>query len=412
MRLLTRLLSTVAVAVALTGPVALLPAAPVAAQGLFAPAISVNDQVITGYELDQRQRMLTLLRAPGDPVALAREQLIDDRLRLQAARAQGITPSEEAVADGMEEFAGRANLTRAEFVQALAGAGVSEETFRDFVRAGVAWREVVRARFAARASIDETEIDRAIALQGGGSTVRVLLSEIIMPMPPQEEAAVRARAERIAALRSPSAFSEQARRFSATASRGEGGRLPWQELTELPPPLQPLVLGLAPGEVTDPIPLQGAIALFQLRDIEEGAYEAPAVTSVDYAAYYMAGGRSAETLAKARVLAGRVDRCDDLYGVAKGQPAEVLERGTLPVDQIPTDIAYELSKLDPGEVSTALTRANGQTLVFLMLCGRTNAVSEGADREEISIGLRNQRLTALADGYLAQLRADARIVDQ
>lgn len=408
MRLLTRLLAPAALAMAAV--LAQPQAAP--AQGLFAPAITVNDQVITGYELEQRRRMLTVLRAPGDVTQLAREQLIDDRLRMQAARATGITVAEDAIAQGMEEFAGRANLTRAEFTQALAADGVSEETFRDFVRAGVAWREVVRARFASRASIDEAEIDRAIARQGGGSTVRVLLSEIIMPMPPQQESTIRDRANRIAQLRSTSAFSEQARRFSATATRGNGGRLPWQELSELPPPLQPLVLGLAPGEVTDPIPLQGAIALFQLRDTEEGAYSSPEVTAIEYAAYYMAGGRSAETLAKARVLSGKVDRCDDLYGVAKGQPAEVLDRGTLPLDQIPTDIAYELSKLDPGEVSTALTRANGQTLVFLMLCGRTNAISEGADREQITVGLRNQRLGSLADGYLAQLRADARIVDQ
>ncbi|ETA52022.1 peptidylprolyl isomerase [Ponticoccus alexandrii] len=408
MRLLTRLLAPAALAMAAV--LAQPQAAP--AQGLFAPAIIVNDQVITGYELEQRQRMLNVLRAPGDVTKLAREQLIDDRLRMQAARANGVVVDEEAVAAGMEEFAGRANLTRAEFTQVLAASGVAEETFRDFVSAGVAWREVVRARFASRASIDEAEIDRAISRQGGGSSVRVLLSEIIMPMPPQQETTVRDRANRIAQLRSTSAFSEQARRFSATASRGNGGRLPWQDLTELPPPLQPLVLGLAPGEVTDPIPLQGAIALFQLRDIEEGAYTAPEVSAIEYAAYYMAGGRSAETLAKARVLAGKVDRCDDLYGVAKGQPASVLDRGTLPIDQIPTDIAYELSKLDPGEVSTALTRANGQTLVFLMLCGRTSAIAEEADRERITVGLRNQRLTALADGYLAQLRADARIIDQ
>lgn len=408
MRLLTRLLAPAALAMAAV--LAQPQAAP--AQGLFAPAIIVNDQVITGYELEQRQRMLSVLRAPGDVTKLAREQLIDDRLRMQAARANGVVVEEEAVAAGMEEFAGRANLSRAEFTQALAASGVAEETFRDFVSAGVAWREVVRVRFASRAAIDEAEIDRAISRQGGGSSVRVLLSEIIMPMPPQQETTVRDRANRIAQLRSTSAFSEQARRFSATASRGNGGRLPWQDLTELPPPLQPLVLGLAPGEVTDPIPLQGAIALFQLRDIEEGAYTAPEVSAIEYAAYYMAGGRSAETLARARVLAGKIDRCDDLYGVAKGQPASVLDRGTLPIDQIPTDIAYELSKLDPGEVSTALTRANGQTLVFLMLCGRTSAIAEEADRERITVGLRNQRLTALADGYLAQLRADARIIDQ
>ena len=85
---------------------------------------------------------------------------------------------------------------------------------------------------------------------------------------------------------------------------------------------------------------------------------------------------------------------------------------TLPPAQIPTDIAFELSKLDPGEVSTTLTRQDGNALMVLMLCGRTNAVSEGADRESLRMGLRNQRITALADSHLAQLRAEARIVER
>ena len=382
------------------------------AQGLFSPAIQVDDMVITNYEIDQRARMIQVLNQPGDPQTEARQQLIDDRLRLQAALDAGIEPTEEQVLDGMSEFAGRANLSREEFLAALAQGGVAEETFRDFVRAGFAWRELVRARFQARADVSEAEIDRALSRSGGGSDVRVLLSEIIMPMPPGQEEAVRARASRIAQMRSESEFSAQAREYSATATRGEGGRLPWQDLTELPPVLQPLILGLAPGEVTQPIPIPGAIALFQLRGLEESGYTPAEIASVEYAVYYLPGGRSAETLARARVLASQVDRCDDLYGAAKGQPPEVLERVTLPPAEIPTDIAYELSKLDSGEVSTALTRANGQTLMFLMLCNRTSAVAEGADRDQVLNGLRNQRLSQLADSYLAQLRADARIVER
>ncbi|MGP6085607.1 peptidylprolyl isomerase [Antarctobacter jejuensis] len=405
MFVLTRVLSPVLVALGLA-----LASVPAAAQNLFGPAITVNDSVITGYELQQRQRMLTVLRAPGDVRKVAREQLIDDRLRVQAAKDMGIAVSEEDLLDGMAEFATRANMSREQFVAALASEGVEEETFRDFVKAGIAWRFVVRQRFGSRATVSEDEIDRALSRQGSGSSVRVLLSEIIMPMPPQEEAAVRARAARIAELRSTGAFSAEARRYSATATRGNGGRLPWQDLNDLPPQLRPLILGLAPGQVTQPIPLQGAIALFQLRDIEETAYTAPKPSTLEYAAYYMPGGRSADTLAKARGIAARVDRCDDLYGIAKGQPEEVLERGTLPMDQIPTDIALELSKLDPGEVSTALTRSGGQTLVFLMLCGRTGEIAEDIDRQEVTVGLRNQRLATLAEGYLAQLRADARII--
>ncbi|CUH80142.1 peptidylprolyl isomerase [Tropicibacter naphthalenivorans] len=403
---LTRLLPAVATALALTlSPMA----AP--AQNLFGPAIVVNDKVITQYEINQRAQMLQLLRAPGVPAELARTQLIEDRLKLQAAQDAGIRPSAQDILDGMEEFAGRANLSREEFTQALAQGGVDEQTFRDFVAAGLSWRLLVQQRFVPRSAVSEAEVDRALSADASGSNVRVLLSEIIMPVTPANQAQINERAARIAQLDDTASFSAQARRFSATPSRGNGGRLPWRDLSELPPQLRPIILGLAPGEVSDPLPLQGAVALFQLRDIEETGYTAPEVAAIEYAAYYMPGGRSAETLAKARVLASQVDRCDDLYGVAKGQPEEVLERGTLAPSEIPTDIAYELSKLDRGEVSTALTRANGQTLVFLMMCGRTNKIAEDADREQVTIGLRDRRVQGLAEGYLAQLKADARIIE-
>ncbi|MEO1779162.1 MAG: peptidylprolyl isomerase, partial [Pseudomonadota bacterium] len=61
---------------------------------------------------------------------------------------------------------------------------------------------------------------------------------------------------------------------------------------------------------------------------------------------------------------------------------------------------------------TALTRANGQTLVFLMLCGRTPALEEDQviDRQAVAAQLRNQRLTAFSDNLLAELAAEANIV--
>ena len=45
------------------------------AQNLFAPAITVNGDAITGYELEQRARLLQILNAPGDTAELARDGL-------------------------------------------------------------------------------------------------------------------------------------------------------------------------------------------------------------------------------------------------------------------------------------------------------------------------------------------------
>jgi peptidyl-prolyl cis-trans isomerase SurA len=120
---------------------------PAAAQSLFAPVARVNDSVITAWEVDQRARFLDLFRTPGDTRQIAIDRLIEERLQRQAAEAAGLVPSPEAIEAGMTEFAGRVNLTVDEFIQAIGQGGVSGEAFRDFVVAGIAWRELVRQRF-------------------------------------------------------------------------------------------------------------------------------------------------------------------------------------------------------------------------------------------------------------------------
>lgn len=386
-------------------------APPTLAQNQFAPAIRINDQVVTNYELEQRTRFLTLLRAPGDPRKAALEALVNDRLQAQAAQAAGISPSQEEVAAGMEEFAARANLNTEDFIKALASGGVSGETFRDFVASGLAWRGLVGARFGPRASVSEAEIDRAIAQSGKKGGLRVLLSEIILPAnTPAATARSQPRAEKISKITSTVVFSAQARRHSASGSRARGGKLDWMPLSNLPPQIRSQILALSPGQVTAPIPITNGIVLFQLRGIEETTIAEPTDVALEYAAFYIAGGRTEAALKEAARIKARTDSCDDLYGVAKGLPEEQLQIDTLPISQVPRDIAIELAKLDPGEVSTNLTRANGQTLVFLMLCGRTAELGEDVSRAEIQAQLRNQRLQSYADGYLADLKADATIV--
>ncbi len=388
-------------------------AVPVQAQNLFETLITVNDSSITRYEIEQRAKMMTMFRAPGDPTTLAREQLIEDRLKLDAAKANGLILEEDAVTTAMEEFAGRVNLTTEEFLKSLAEAGVSETSYREFVRAGVTWRELTRARFASRVSVSEGDIERAQAAISGSSGVRVLVSEIIMPAPPEELLEVQARAQRISQITSLSEFSAQARKYSASPSNVRGGQMPWTALSDLPPGLGPILIGLAPGEVSEPLPIEGAIALFQLRDIQELEAPAPEYSAIEYATYYIAGGHSEQALSRARQVAANVDTCDDLYGIAKGEPEQNLERSSKAPEEIPPGIAIELAKLDPGEISTTLTTADGQTLKLLMLCGRAPKLEgEGPSSDQLTGFIQNQRLDSFAKGYLEQLRSEARIFEK
>lgn len=245
----------------------------VAAQGyvqgnLFAPQITVNGLGITGYEINQRMRLMQLLRAPGELRAGAEKALIEDRLRLDVARQMGIEVSPEEVNAGMAEFASRANLSPEEFLAAIGKGGVDPESFRDFVRAGVAWRTVVREKYRGRINVTEADIDRALLVESSrGEGTRVLLSEMIIPAPPGGEAKAMATAREASALRSPAEFAEMAARVSSAPTKDRGGRLDWMPLDRLPPDLRATLLRLKPDTATPPIRTPNAVAVFMLRGI-------------------------------------------------------------------------------------------------------------------------------------------------
>ncbi|WP_445758214.1 peptidylprolyl isomerase [Ruegeria jejuensis] len=382
------------------------------AQGLFSPAIRVNQGIITNFELDQRIKFMDILNLPGDPEKDARQALIDDRLREQLTDEFGIEVAPEDVQLGIDEFASRADLTSEEFISALNDVGISQETLRDFVRNQLTWRDYIQARYLSQARPSQQEIDRALGQAGGGGGLRVLMSEVIIPITPQTLAQAEELAKEISQVQGYDAFSAAAVQYSASDTRNNGGRLDWLPITQIPPALQPQILALAPGDITPPIPLPNAIALFQMRDIQEVATGTPRYATIDYATYFIPGGRSPEALSKAAQITSRIDTCDDLYGIAKGQPETVLERNSAKPSEIPKDIALELAKLDPDEVSTTLTRNNGQTLVLLMLCSRARDLGDDASREDVARALTEQRLNAFAASLMEQLRADAVIVEQ
>lgn len=385
----------------------LISAVPSLAQSGFNPVFTVNGDAVTAFELSQRQKMLELFNTPGDVAELAREQLIEDRLKLQELRRAGLRLTQESLQTEMEAFAARANLPYDQFLKVLNQNGVAEETLRDFVRVGISWRDYVRSKYGS--SVQIREVDRQRALGGGtGVQVQVLLSEIIIPAPPQLAARAQAEARRIATLRSTSAFSAAARRVSALPSAPRGGRLSWVPITNFPPQLRPLLLALGQNEVTAPIQIPNGIALFQLRGIREIQGARPEAEAVEYLTFSLPGGMSDATQSEAARIAARVDVCDDFYGIAHGLPADRLTRQTVAPAQIPQDIAQVLAGLDRNELSYGLTRNQGQTMLMVMVCDRTAAgLDVDIDTDALDNQLAGQQLEGMAAALLAELRSSA-----
>jgi peptidyl-prolyl cis-trans isomerase SurA len=369
---------------------------------LFSPVMIVNDRSISGYELQQRTLFLQILRQPGDIEAEALKSLIEDRLRMALAKQVGLVVAPDALQAGMEEFAGRANLTAEEFLKAVGQAGIDPETFRDFVEAGLAWRDIVRGKFAPTVNITDAEIDRALASFVPTTALKALASEIVLPAKGAERGNALVLARRLKQeIAKNGNFAEAARANSAGPTAARGGSLGWTRLSELPPEVATVLQNLAPGQVSEPVVLADKVVLYQLQELGEDKLGGPAATVVDYAQFLFPAGDTKEA---ARIRAA-VDTCNDLYDLGKDLPAERLLRDTRPQAEIPADIAAALTLLDPGESTTTLSRGGWQ--VFLMLCSRGAPVALQPGRDQVRQQLTNQRLSQLAEIYIQELRAEA-----
>jgi peptidyl-prolyl cis-trans isomerase SurA len=374
---------------------------PVLAQDLFAPRLYVNDRVITNYEVEQRALFLRVLRAPGNPEEEALKALTEDRLRQTEAERLGLKLTEEELNTGLTEFASRANLSVEQFVAELGKAGIAPETFRDFVSAGLLWRQVVRARFLGQVPISENDIDRALEASARPRALQVLASELVIPAPEGQEEAAMAKAQELSdSLSGEGAFAAAARQYSAAPTAGSGGRLDWVPLANLPAAIGQKILALDAGEVSDPIAVPGAVVLFLLRDVAMDTKAEPISVSVEWAEFLVPD----DAAAIAEILANS-DECNDLYGQAKGLPEDRLTVTKAGLEEVPGDVALELSRLDPGEASTDLTRGGFRRL--LMLCGREQVVDPVPTRDQIREQVINQKLEGMAEGYLEELRSAA-----
>lgn len=399
-----RLTKLIAACTALMLGTATLMSVPAAAQqNLFAPRLLIDGKAITQYEFQQRRRFLQLLNAPGNLDQEAEKTLIEDRLRLIAAERMGLRPTDAQIREGMTEFASRAGMTADEFVAALEQNGVAGQTFRDFVRAGIVWRDVVRARFGAFAAVvSEADIDRSLSLPAQREVMRVLLSEIVLPPDARDLAQ-----ELAGRLRGEGAFGAAAREYSTAPSAAQGGRLDWVPVANLSQAVVQGLTGLQAGQVTPPIPVAGGIALYLFRALDEQSTVTPANTELDYIRFLIPGAGTPAAAAEVERIRARATACTDLYLFARDLPEDRLQRETRVQTALPADLAPHLAVLDPGEISTAVVQGDWQ--VLLMLCSRSVRTEIEPDRDTVGERIALDRLSGHAEIYLEELRANAHI---
>ena len=253
----------------------------IARSGLPAEAVAavVNDKVITTF--DVRQRMLLALISSGGripPEALPQLQqqslneLIQEKLKIEETQKYEMKFTDKDFQNELAGMAAQFNLTPEGLSQLLESQGVSANSLRDQIRAGVLWPELVQGRYRDRVRVSDNEIEDTMdRMREDASLDQFLVSELCIPVddPSRAQQYYQAGLQLIEQMRRGVPFSVIAQQYSGCTTAAVGGDVGWVRAGELAPELDSVIRDLPTGAVTNPIPSEGAFMILAVRDKRE-----------------------------------------------------------------------------------------------------------------------------------------------
>lgn len=153
----------------------------------------------------------------------AREELIEEQIKLQDARRSGTTPDEGLVEDLVKDLAQRNKMSSAEFTRHFAGMGIDVATLKAKFRAQLAWTDAVRKQYGHLAQPSQRDLDRALVnFSGGEDELELQLRRIVLSVPAKVDQ--RAMTQRLAEAEQLQAQFKECRNMAALAARVQGAR--------------------------------------------------------------------------------------------------------------------------------------------------------------------------------------------
>ena len=137
-------------------------------------AASLREQAIAGA----RASIIPTMRRQ------ARDDLIEEQLKLQEAKRLNITIEDKDIDAIMRSLAERNKMDDKQFAAHLKSMGADASAMRERFKATLAWNEVVRRTFGNQVNVNERDIDR-FASKGaqGQEQVELKVARILLPLP-------------------------------------------------------------------------------------------------------------------------------------------------------------------------------------------------------------------------------------
>ena len=381
---------------------------------------TVNDSVITGFDL--RQRMLLLIAmtqvqpTPENIPAIQQQALnalIDERLQVQElANYEDLVVSDEQVQAEISAMAQEVGAAPQAYVDFLAQGGIRPSTLREQLRTQIGWSQLVGGRFQSRARVSRAAVAAAMRqVSEAAAKKQYLIGEIYIESARVggQQAALNGANQLVQQMVQGAPFQAVAEQFSAAPSATRGGDAGWVVEGTMQPALQQALDQLEVGQLSRPIPVDGGVYIVYMRDKRDGA--AASLVQIKQVMIELPDTATEADVAAAsqRLEALRPQlTCDTMLARATSEQGLLgADLGEADVQNLAPQFQQVARSAEVGSVSTSVRTPLGVHL--LGVCGRRVGGTEAPNPQEVENSLFRANLATLGRRYMRDLREDALI---
>jgi peptidyl-prolyl cis-trans isomerase SurA len=381
----------------------------------------VNGEIVTQTDIDQRLALLVIAnggRIPPEEMDRLRQQvlrnLIDETLQIEAAAAEKITIKPQDIDKTLTRVAANNKQTVDQLSTLLDNNGSSIKSMRRQIEGEIAWTRLQRAKIESSVSVGEEEVkavlDRMNASKG---TEEFRVGEIFLSANAGNEAQALSNANKILEqLRGGASFAGYARQYSEASTAAVGGDLGWVRPEQLPDPIAAQLRTMGPGQVSNPIQVQGGYSIVAVQDTRKVLTADPrdAVLSLKQLSVAFPKGTTqlqAEPIVARLALAARnVGGCGGADKIAADFNAEMVESDQVKIRDLPPALQRMMLPMQVGQ-ATQPFGSIGEGVRILVICGRDEVDATAPTHDEVYNQLNEERINLRARRYLRDLRRDA-----
>jgi peptidyl-prolyl cis-trans isomerase SurA len=399
--------------------------APVFAQRIQRIAATVNEDIVSEYDL--RARMQVVIFSSGlRPTPQLRKRLsqqvlrrlVDERLQMQEAKRRNVRASRRDMGRAIATIEKQNRIPPGSFDDFLKKSGIPRDALLTQIRSQITWQKMIARVLLPRVTVGEDEIDEVLKrLKERKGQLEYRVSEILLAVDqPKREREVHRTALRLFdELKKGAKFDAVARQFSQTASASVGGDLGWIQEATMNEELRQIVSRMKAGETVGPIRTLAGIQIFRLSKKRRILTGSPDDTVVDLQQILLPLRKGMPSddvnaqLSLARLLSETVSGCSDhRRAAAETKSVGAAKLGKVRLGNLSKFVRAGIDNLPVGKASSPVRTKDG--VAVYMVCGRKEAADGLPSRKQIADRMREQRVGVLARRFLRDLRAAA-IVD-